>query len=93
MKRRVLSILVATVLLTCLWPPNHKCVDISVMGVTEPDGDPVTITITAISSDEAAATDLGSGGAKHTHRMPMALAQILPRSGLSAQGTVMAEST
>ena len=49
----------------CLWPPNHKFVDISVMGVTDPDGDPVTITIVAITSDEATATDEGSGGAKH----------------------------
>ena len=51
--------------LGCLWPPNHKFVDVSVMGVTDPDGDPVTITITAITSDEATATDEGSGGAKH----------------------------
>lgn len=51
--------------LGCLWPPNHKFVDISVMGVTDPDGDSVTITITAITSDEATATDEGSGGAKH----------------------------
>jgi len=49
----------------CLWPPNHKFVDISIMGVTDPDGDPVTITITAITSDEATASDKGSGGAKH----------------------------
>jgi len=49
----------------CLWPPNHKFVDISVMGVTDPDGDPVTITITAITSDEPTASDLGSGGEKH----------------------------
>lgn len=50
---------------TCLWPPNHKFVDITVVGVTDPDGDPVTITITGITSDEATATDKGSGGAKH----------------------------
>jgi len=49
----------------CLWPPNHKFVDISIMGVTDPDGDPVTITITGITSDEPTATDKGSGGAKH----------------------------
>ena len=49
----------------CLWPPNHKFVDISVMGVTDPDGDPITITIVAITSDEATATDKGSGGANH----------------------------
>ena len=35
------------------------------MGVTDPDGDPVTITILGITSDEATATDLGAGGAKH----------------------------
>jgi hypothetical protein len=27
-----------------IWPPNHKYVDIEIMGVTDPDGDPVTIT-------------------------------------------------
>jgi hypothetical protein len=49
----------------CLWPPNHKFIEISIMGVTYPDGDPVTITITAITSDEPTASDEGSGGAKH----------------------------
>jgi len=49
----------------CLWPPNHKFVDISILGVTDPDGDPVTIEITGITSDEPTATDKGSGGAKH----------------------------
>ena len=49
----------------CLWPPNHKFVDINIMGVTDPDGDPITITIMAITSDEPTATDLGSGGPKH----------------------------
>jgi hypothetical protein len=49
----------------CLWPPNHKFVDISIMGVTDPDDDPVTITILKIWSDEPTATDKGSGGAKH----------------------------
>lgn len=51
--------------LGCLWPPNHKFVDVSIMGVTDPDDDPVTITITAITSDEPTASDKGSGGAKH----------------------------
>ena len=35
-----------------LWPPNHKYMDIQIMGVTDPDGDPVTITITGITQDE-----------------------------------------
>ena len=51
--------------LDCLWPPNHKFVDIGIMGVTDPDGDPVTITITGVTSDEPTASDKGSGGAKH----------------------------
>jgi len=35
-----------------LWPPNHKFVDVTILGVTDPDGDNVTITITGITSDE-----------------------------------------
>jgi hypothetical protein len=35
-----------------LWPPNHKLQEVSVTGVTDPDGDPVTITITSIFQDE-----------------------------------------
>jgi hypothetical protein len=35
-----------------LWPPDHRLVDITVEGVTDPDGDNFTITITGITSDE-----------------------------------------
>jgi hypothetical protein len=35
-----------------IWPPDHRFVDVSVAGVTDPDGDPVTITITGIAQDE-----------------------------------------
>ena len=35
-----------------IWPPNHKFVSVGVEGVTDPDGDPVTIEITAIDQDE-----------------------------------------
>lgn len=35
-----------------LWPPNHQFVDVAVNGVTDPDGDAVTITITGITQDE-----------------------------------------
>ena len=35
-----------------LWPPNHKMVNVNVLGVTDPDGDPVTITVTGITQDE-----------------------------------------
>jgi hypothetical protein len=35
-----------------LWPPDLKFRDVSVAGVTDPDGDPVAITITSIFQDE-----------------------------------------
>jgi hypothetical protein len=35
-----------------IWSPNHKFVAVDVLGVTDPDGDPVTITIDSIYQDE-----------------------------------------
>lgn len=35
-----------------LWPPDHKMAPVSVLGVTDPDRDPVSITITGITQDE-----------------------------------------
>ncbi len=35
-----------------VWPSNHKMVSVNILGVTDPDGDPVTITITGITQDE-----------------------------------------
>jgi hypothetical protein len=49
----------------CLWPPFHQMVPVKILGVTDPDGDDITITITSITSDEPTASDKGSGGAKH----------------------------
>lgn len=56
-----------------LWPPNHKYVAGQISGVTDADGDPVTLTITGITQDEPVdgAADgntspdatIGSGGA------------------------------
>ncbi|MBI2204319.1 MAG: putative Ig domain-containing protein [Candidatus Rokubacteria bacterium] len=44
-----------------IWPPNHKAVvAIDVLGVSDPDGDPVGITITHILQDEPTNT-LGDG--------------------------------
>jgi len=37
-----------------LWPPNHKFVDVTIEGVSDPDGDAVTITILSITSNEPA---------------------------------------
>jgi hypothetical protein len=35
-----------------LWPPNHKFVEIEILGVTHPAGDEITITIQSIFQDE-----------------------------------------
>jgi len=42
------------------WPPNHTFASVYVRGVTDPDGDPVTITITDIGQDEPVDAE-GSG--------------------------------
>jgi hypothetical protein len=43
-----------------LWPPNHKLKTITVSGVTDPDGDPVTVTVTGVTQDEPV-NGLGDG--------------------------------
>jgi hypothetical protein len=43
-----------------LWPPNHKFVPIAVLGVVDPDGDSVWITIDSIRQDEPV-NDVGDG--------------------------------
>jgi PKD repeat protein len=35
-----------------IWPPNHKFVSVRILGVTDPDGHPVSITIDSIFQDE-----------------------------------------
>lgn len=50
----------------CIWPANHKFVPISIDRVTDAEHDPITIVITAITSDEPTATVVGAGG-KMTH--------------------------
>jgi hypothetical protein len=47
--------------LTAIWPPNHKLViSVGILGVTDPDGDPLRITIVSILQDEPTNT-LGDG--------------------------------
>ena len=50
----------ATASVDQLWPPNHTFRNVSINGVTDPDGDPVTITITGIFQDESV-NGLGDG--------------------------------
>jgi Concanavalin A-like lectin/glucanases superfamily/PKD domain len=43
-----------------LWPPNHKLVAVGLTGVVDPRGDAVTLTVTAVTSDEPT-SGLGDG--------------------------------
>jgi hypothetical protein len=43
-----------------LWPPNHKFSPVSIVGVVDPDGDPVTVVITSVRQDELL-NSLGDG--------------------------------
>jgi hypothetical protein len=43
-----------------IWPPRHEWVEIEILDVNDPDGDPVSITITGITQDEPVAGP-GSG--------------------------------
>jgi hypothetical protein len=52
----------ATPSVATLWPANHTLVEIGINGVTDADGDPVTVSVTSILQDES--TD--SQGDGHT---------------------------
>lgn len=52
----------ATSSVPTLWPPNHQFVDVNILGVTDPDGDLVSISITRITQDEA----VDAPGSGHT---------------------------
>src|SRR5262245_15084632 len=42
----------ATGSVTSIWPPDHRYEPVSIEGVTDPDGDSLTITVTGITQDE-----------------------------------------
>lgn len=68
-----------------LWPPNHKLRLITLSGATDPDGDPVTITVTGVTQDEA----LNAKGDGDTAPDAAAAAQsnqVLIRAERSGQG-------
>lgn len=47
---------------TALWPPNNKMVSVTVQGVTDADGDAVSITITSIMQDEKTGKEADASG-------------------------------
>jgi hypothetical protein len=48
--------------LAIAWPPNSQLVTVNVVGVTDPDGDPVTINIDSIFQESRRAGDRQPGG-------------------------------
>lgn len=40
-----------------LWPPNHKYSDIGIFGVTDPEGDAITLNVDSVFQDELTNTD------------------------------------
>jgi len=45
-----------------IWPPNHEFVAVTILGVTDPDGDAVSITIDSIMQDEPVDWELHTVG-------------------------------
>ena len=43
--------------ISTIWPPNHKFVDVDAERISDPDGDPLTITVVSIRQDEPTDTN------------------------------------
>ena len=55
------------------WPPNGRFADVAITGVTDPDGDPVTITCFGVTQDEPVTGGPGSRGPGDEHACADAL--------------------
>jgi cysteine-rich repeat protein len=67
-----------------LWPPNHKLAPVTIGGVTDPDGDPLVLTVTAIAQDEP--LDATGDGATCPDGVGVGLDAVSLRSERSGQG-------
>lgn len=70
-----------------LWPPNHKFVPIHILGVTDPDGDPITIAIMGVQQDEPVLTP-GSGHTDADGRIDGATAYVRAERAGTGDGRV-----
>jgi len=52
-----------------LWPPNHKMVAITLSGGSDPDGNPITLTVTGVTQDEPT-NGLGDGDTPKDAKYP-----------------------
>lgn len=67
-----------------LWPPNHQFVSVAIVGVTDPDNDHVTLTVTGITQDEPV-NGLGDGDTSPDARI-QPQGTVLLRAERSGQG-------
>jgi cysteine-rich repeat protein len=67
-----------------LWPPNHKLVSVAIVGVTDPDGDPLLVRATAIAQDEP--IDATGDGATCPDGVGLGLDTVSLRSERSGRG-------
>lgn len=67
-----------------LWPPNHKLVPVSILGVIDPDGDPLVVAATAIAQDEP--FDAAGSGATCPDAVGIGLDTVSLRAERSGQG-------
>ncbi len=68
-----------------LWPPNHKFKLVTLGGATDPDGDPVTLTITGVTQDEAL-NGLGDGDTSPDAKAGPSSHQVFLRAERSGTG-------
>lgn len=68
-----------------LWPPNHKFREITLSGATDPDGDPVTFTISGVTQDEAL-NGLGDGDTSPDAKTGTASNKVFVRAERSGTG-------
>jgi len=68
-----------------LWPPNHKLHQVTVTGATDPDGDPLTTTITGVTQDEPL-NEAGDGNTSPDAFPGTASDQALIRAERSGKG-------
>ncbi|UCG26471.1 MAG: ExeM/NucH family extracellular endonuclease [Chloroflexota bacterium] len=59
-----------------LWSPNHKFVEVMVLGVTDPEADPITINVDSIFQDEAVNSDGDGNTAPDAAGIGTSVAQV-----------------
>lgn len=67
------------------WPPNHKMKAVSIVGISDPNGDEITITVDSISQDEPV-NGLGDGDTSPDAVIPDPDQPVMIRVERSGQG-------